>query len=55
MNIIVKTKGYLRKIIGKENIEFISHAKNYMSAEFFTKAIGFILSLIHISEPTRPY
>ncbi|RAK12629.1 O-antigen/teichoic acid export membrane protein [Halanaerobium saccharolyticum] len=42
MNIIVKTKGYLRKIIGKENIEFISHAKNYMTATFFTKALAFI-------------
>ncbi|PTV93031.1 O-antigen/teichoic acid export membrane protein [Halanaerobium saccharolyticum] len=42
MNIIVKTKSYLRKIIGKENIEFINHAKNYMSAEFFTKAMAFI-------------
>lgn len=42
MNIIVKTKSYLRKIIGKENIEFISHVKNYMTATFFTKALAFI-------------
>ncbi|PTX16340.1 Membrane protein involved in the export of O-antigen and teichoic acid [Halanaerobium congolense] len=42
MSIIKTIKNYAKKIIGEENIEFISHAKNYMSAEFFTKAIGFI-------------
>jgi O-antigen/teichoic acid export membrane protein len=39
MNII---KNYIKKIIGKENFEFINHAKNYVSAEFFTKAFAFI-------------
>ncbi|ADO76487.1 oligosaccharide flippase family protein [Halanaerobium praevalens] len=33
---------FLKKIIGIENIEFIKHAKNYMTATFFTKALGFI-------------
>jgi O-antigen/teichoic acid export membrane protein len=42
MDIIIKIKSYLKNIIGEENIEFISHAKNYMSAEFFTKALAFI-------------
>jgi O-antigen/teichoic acid export membrane protein len=42
MNIIYKIKDYAKEIIGEQNIEFISHAKNYMSATFFTKALGFI-------------
>lgn len=42
MNIIKTVKSYAKKIIGKENFEFINHAKNYMSATFFTKALGFI-------------
>jgi len=42
MNIIKTTKNYVKKIIGKESFEFINHAKNYMTATFFTKAIGFI-------------
>jgi len=29
-------------IIGKENIEFISHTKNYLSAGIFTRALSFI-------------
>jgi len=36
----IKTKA--KNIIGEKNLEFISHAKNYMSATFFTKALGFI-------------
>jgi O-antigen/teichoic acid export membrane protein len=42
MNIIKTMKNYAKKIIGKENFEFINHAKNYMTATFFTKALGFI-------------
>jgi len=30
------------KVIGKENIKFISHSKNYLSAGIFTKALAFI-------------
>lgn len=30
------------KAIGKENIEFMSHAKNYFSAEIFIKGLSFI-------------
>jgi O-antigen/teichoic acid export membrane protein len=32
----------LRVIIGEENLEFIKHSKNYLSATFFLKALGFI-------------
>ena len=42
MNIIIVAKAYIKKIIGKENFDFIDHAKNYMSAEFFAKALSFI-------------
>ncbi len=35
-------KDKLKKNIGKENFEFMNHAKNYMSATFFTKALSFI-------------
>lgn len=42
MNIIKTAKNYAKKIIGKENFEFVNHAKNYMTATFFTKALGFI-------------
>ncbi len=42
MKINKKLKKQIVKIIGKENIEFISHSKNYLSAEIFTKALAFI-------------
>lgn len=42
MSIIKTVKNYSKKIIGKENFEFVNHAKNYMTATFFTKALGFI-------------
>jgi len=32
----------LKEIIGIENLEFVKHAKNYITATFFTKALGFI-------------
>ncbi|QTL99727.1 oligosaccharide flippase family protein [Iocasia frigidifontis] len=35
-------KDQIKKVIGRENLEFVNHAKNYMSAEFFTKALSFI-------------
>ena len=37
-----KFREKIKHIIGKENIEFISHSKNYLSAEIFTKALAFI-------------
>ncbi|MFW6029917.1 MAG: lipopolysaccharide biosynthesis protein, partial [Halanaerobiales bacterium] len=42
MEIINKIKRHFKQLIGIDNLEFISHAKNYMTAEFFTKALGFI-------------
>jgi len=42
MNIIKTAKNYAKKIIGKENFEFVNHAKNYMTAEFFSKGLVFI-------------
>jgi len=33
---------FVKKIIGVENIEFVKHAKNYVTATFFAKALGFI-------------
>ncbi|MGP3778033.1 lipopolysaccharide biosynthesis protein [Halanaerobium saccharolyticum] len=35
-------KQKVRNLIGKENLEFIGHSKNYLSATFFLKALGFI-------------
>lgn len=35
-------KEIAKEIIGEKNLEFISHAKNYMTATFFTKALAFI-------------
>jgi O-antigen/teichoic acid export membrane protein len=35
-------KEIAKKIVGEKNLEFINHAKNYMTANFFTKALGFI-------------
>jgi len=32
----------IKYIIGKENIELISHSKNYLSAEIFTRSLSFI-------------
>jgi len=40
-----KLKEQIVKVIGKENIEFISHSKNYLSAGIFTKALAFISDL----------
>lgn len=42
MKINKKLTEQIIKVIGKENIEFISHSKNYLSAEIFTKALAFI-------------
>lgn len=42
MNIIKNMKNCAKKIIGKENFEFINHAKNYVSADFIGKGLGFI-------------
>jgi len=32
----------LKKIIGKENLEFLAHAKNYFTADLLTVALGFV-------------
>jgi len=46
MNVKIKlidnAKNNLIQLIGIENLEFISHSKNYLSAEIFTKALAFI-------------
>jgi O-antigen/teichoic acid export membrane protein len=45
ISILVFNKRLKNKIIyffGKENIEFLSHSKNYFSAEVLTKALAFI-------------
>lgn len=42
MQIIKTTKNYVKKVIGKENFEFINHAKNYVSADIIGKGMGFI-------------
>jgi len=41
MYIINEIKIKIKQIIGEESLEFFSHAKNYMTAQFFTKAIVF--------------
>ena len=35
-------KSYIKKLINKESLEFIQHAKNYVSARFFAKGLSFI-------------
>jgi O-antigen/teichoic acid export membrane protein len=40
--IILNITNKIKEIIGNENLEFISHSKNYLSATFFLKALGFI-------------
>jgi O-antigen/teichoic acid export membrane protein len=42
MNLKNKIKVYAKQIIGEDNLEFIKHSKNYITASFFTKALGFI-------------
>ena len=42
MEINKKLTEQIIKAIGKENIEFISHSKNYLSAEIFISALAFI-------------
>lgn len=42
MKINKKLSKKIVQIIGKENIEFISHSKNYLSAGIFNRALSFI-------------
>lgn len=42
MSLKKSLKQKLKNMIGKENLEFVTHSKNYISAEFFTKALVFI-------------
>ncbi|MHC2995271.1 MAG: oligosaccharide flippase family protein [Candidatus Atribacteria bacterium] len=42
MTFINNIRNKFINIIGKENIEFISHTKNYLSAGIFTRALSFI-------------
>jgi len=35
-------KNRIIQLIGKDNIEFISHSKNYLEAGIFTRALSFI-------------
>ena len=37
-----KFREKIKYIIGKENVEFISHSKNYLSAEIFIRSLSFI-------------
>lgn len=37
---ILKSK--IKQIIGHENLELMSHSKNYLTADFFAQALGFI-------------
>jgi len=42
MNILNHLNDKIKMIVGEDTFEFISHAKNYISATFFTKGLMFI-------------
>ncbi|HAJ34026.1 MAG TPA: hypothetical protein DCK79_11885 [Candidatus Atribacteria bacterium] len=42
MELVKDVKNRIIHVIGKENIEFVSHSKNYLSAGIFTRALSFI-------------
>src|SRR5664280_811365 len=53
---LIKTStGKFEEIGSKEVLDIIAAKLNTIKSEYGTKSILWYLSLIHISEPTRPY